>query len=375
MAERRFDRPRLAVVKVGSSSLRGPDGRLDRDQIRVVVDGIAAARASATDVVLVSSGAVAAGLVLLAFDQRPTDMAKLQSAASVGQGALIHAYQRDFARHGLVCGQVLLTQDDFVSRRRYLNARKTFRMLLDLGAVPVVNENDVVATDELAYGDNDHLAALVASMLEADLLLLLSDVGGLYEVDPRQTPDANLVDRVDDLDRLAQLRIGGTGSFVGSGGMRSKVEAARVAVLSACHAVVADARRPAVIPDVLAGEPIGTWFVAQPKRLEARRLWIGFALNTRGRVHVDAGAARALVRRGTSLLAVGVTGADGDFTSGDAVAIVDPTGTLIARGLVNYDASDLRRIAGRTTEDAAAAFGDAYGREVVHRDDLVVLVS
>ncbi|MDP9022554.1 MAG: glutamate 5-kinase, partial [Actinomycetota bacterium] len=266
MAERRFDRPRLAVVKVGSNSLRGPDGRLDRDQIRVVVDGIAAARTSATDLVLVSSGAVAAGLGQLGLDTRPGDMDTLQSAASVGQGQLIHAYQRDFAEHGLICGQVLLTQDDFVRRGRYLNARRTLRKLLELGAVPVVNENDVVATEELAYGDNDHLAALVASMLEAEVLLLLSDVGGLYEVDPRHTPGATLIDRVDDLDRLAQLRIGGTGSFVGSGGMRSKVEAARVAVLSACHAVIADARRPGVIPDALAGEPIGTWFVAQPKR-------------------------------------------------------------------------------------------------------------
>lgn len=374
MAEPRFHRPRLAVVKVGSNSLRGQDGRLDRDQIRAFGDQLAAARAAGTDVVLVSSGAVAAGLGLLGLDDRPADLRTLQSVASVGQGELFHAYQQHLLRHGLVCGQVLLTQDDFVGRNRYLNARATLRRLLELRAVPVVNENDVVGTEELAYGDNDHLAALVASMLEAQLLVLLSDVEGLYDADPRVVAAARLVGQVDNPAIVDPTTIGGAGSFVGSGGMRTKVEAARVAVLSACHAVIAHARRPSVIEEVLAGAAVGTWFVAQPRRLEARRLWIGFALNPHGRVRVDAGAVAALTR-GASLLAVGVTGFEGRFAVGDAVEVAGPDQTVVARGLVNYDASELARIAGRHTVEAAETFGPGYAREVIHRDDLVVFAE
>ncbi|MFN2556215.1 MAG: glutamate 5-kinase [Nitriliruptorales bacterium] len=372
MAEPRFPRPRLTVVKVGSNSLRGQGGRLDREQIRALADQVAAIRAAGTDVVLVSSGAVAAGLGLLGIDERPADLVTLQSAASVGQGELVHTYQQHLLHHGLTCGQVLLTQDDFVRRHRYLNARATLRRLLDLAAVPIVNENDVVATEELAYGDNDHLAALVASMLEAQLLLLLSDVEGLYDADPNIVPDARLVGRVDDLTLIEPTTIGGAGSFVGSGGMRTKVEAARVAVLSACHAVVANARRPRVVEEAVDGAAVGTWFVAQPRRLEARRLWIGFALNPHGRVHVDAGAVAALTRGGTSLLAVGVTGVEGTFSPGDAVEVVGPDGSIVARGLINYDPSDLERIAGRSTATAVHSFGPGYAREVVHRDDLVI---
>lgn len=371
----RFPRPGLAVVKVGSNALRGDDGRLDRDMVRRISDAVAAARDDGTQVVLVSSGAVAAGLGLLGFDRRPDDMATLQSAASVGQGELAHEYQKHLSAHGLACGQVLLTQDDFVRRGRYLNARGTFRRLLDLGAVPLVNENDVVAIEELAYGDNDHLAALVASMLEADLLLLLSDVRGLFDADPRTTDGATLIERVEDPSDVDPASVGGAGSFVGSGGMRSKVEASRVAVLSACHAVIAHAREPGIVPAALRGDRVGTWFVAQQRRVEARRLWIGFALNPHGQVHVDEGAARALTGGGTSLLGVGVTDVDGTFSAGDAVEILGPDGTVIARGLVNYDAGDLDRIAGHTTGDAAERFGRAYSREVVHRDDLVVLVK
>jgi glutamate 5-kinase len=369
----RFGRPSLAVVKVGSSSLRGPDGRLDRPQVRVLAEQIAEARAAGTRVVLVSSGAVAAGMGLLGLERRPMDLPTLQACAAVGQGELIHEYQQVLATHGLAAGQLLLSQDDFVRRSRYLNARTALQRVLDLGAVPVINENDAVTTEELAYGDNDHLAALVASMLEARLLVLLSDVPGLYDADPRGSDDAALIDRVDDVDALDTATIGGVGSYVGSGGMRTKVESARVAVRSAAHAVVADARRPGVLAEVLEGRDVGTWFVAQPQRLEARRLWIGFALATHGRIHIDAGAAEALRRRGTSLLGVGVTRADGSFGVGDAVEVVDPDGRVVARGLSNYDVADVARIAGHSTSAAAESFGAGYAREVIHRDDLVVL--
>lgn len=373
MAERRYPRPQLAVVKVGSNALRRSDGQLDREQVRRVAAAIVAARRDGTDVVLVSSGAVAAGLAPLGLDRRPADMVTLQSAASVGQVELVHEYQGQLATHGVAGGQVLLTQDDFVRRTRYLNARATFHRLLELGAVPVVNENDVVATDELAYGDNDRLAALVATMLDAEVLLLLSDVEGLYEADPRSHPGAALIPRVDDPATIDRSGLGGVGSYVGSGGMRSKVDAAHVAVLSSCHAVIAHAHETDVVRRVLDGEALGTWFVAQARRYEARRLWIGFALSPHGRITVDAGAADALRRGGTSLLGVGVTGADGDFVRGDAIEIADPDGAVIARGLVNYDVGDVRRIAGWRTGDAVDEFGPGYGHEVVHRDDLVLL--
>jgi glutamate 5-kinase len=369
----RFPRPDLAVVKVGSSSLRGADGRLDRVQVAAIADQVVDARAAGTRLVLVSSGAVAAGMGLLGLDRRPLDLPTLQACAAVGQSELIQAYQRVFERAGLAAGQVLLTQDVFVRRGRYLHARTSLQRLLDLGAVPIINENDAVATDELSYGDNDHLAALVASMLDAQLLVLLSDVAGLHDGDPRRDPDAPVIERVDDVDGLDRTVIGGTGSYVGSGGMRTKVESARVAVRSACDAVVADARRPRVLDAVLGGEPVGTWFVAAEKRLEARRLWIGFALTVHGRVHVDAGAAHALRQRGTSLLSVGVTRASGTFGVGDAVEVVDPDGVVVARGLSNYDVGDVAQVAGRTTRDAADELGPHFAREVIHRDDLVVL--
>jgi glutamate 5-kinase len=368
----RFARPRLAVVKVGSSSLRGTDGRLDRTQITALAAQLASARSAGTQVVLVSSGAVAAGMGLLGLDRRPADLPTLQAAAAVGQGELIHAYQLELAQRGLTGAQILLSQDDFVRRGRYLNARTTLQRLLDLGVVPIVNENDAVTTDELAYGDNDRLAALVTSMLGAQLLVLLSDVEGLYDGDPRGG-GGTLIRRVDDVAAIDPASVGGVGSYVGSGGMRTKVASARVAVASAAHAVVADARREDVLAEVLGGGEVGTWFVAGDHRVEARRLWIGFALSVHGRVHVDAGAVEALRSRGVSLLSVGVTRADGAFAAGDAVEVVAPDGAVVAKGLVNYDAADLTRIAGRSTADAVASFGTGYAREVIHRDDLVLL--
>jgi glutamate 5-kinase len=369
----RFARPKLAVVKVGSSSLRGPDGRLDRGQVASLAEQVVAARAAGTRVALVSSGAVAAGMGLLGLARRPVDLPTLQACAAVGQSELIQTYQRVLEPAGTPAAQILLSQDDFVRRPRYLNARTSLHRLLELGAVPIINENDAVATDELAFGDNDHLAALVASMLDAELLVLLSDVAGLHDGDPRRNPDAPVIGQVDDIDALDGTAIGGVGSYVGSGGMRTKVDSARIAVKSATHAVVADARRPAVIQEVLDGAEVGTWFVPETRRFEARRLWIGFALTVRGRVHVDAGAADALRRRGTSLLPVGVTRADGTFATGDAVEIVDPDGVVVARGLTNYDVAATTQLAGRSTSDALGSLGPAYGREVVHRDEMFVL--
>jgi len=368
----RFDPPARCVVKIGSSSLRGDDGRLDRDQVANLAEQVARAHEAGTQVVVVSSGAVAAGMGMLALPERPTDLPTLQAAAAVGQGELIHIYNRHFARHGLAASQVLLTQDDFVRRARYLNARTVLAKLVELGTIPIVNENDTVATEELAYGDNDHLAALVTSMLDADLLILLSDVDGLFADDPRTNRDARLIGRVDDIAGLEAV-VGGSGSVVGRGGMRTKVESARVAVSSKAHAVVANARRPDVLADVLAGVDVGTWFVAGERRLEARRLWIGWALTPHGRVVVDDGAAAALRDRGRSLLGVGVVSATGDFSPGDPVEVVTQGGVTVGRGLVNYATNDVVRMAGLSTAAASEHLGSGFAREVIHRDDLVVL--
>jgi glutamate 5-kinase len=367
----RFAPPELVVIKVGSSSLRDVDGRLDLVQVANLSAQVARLHASGARVVVVSSGAVAAGMGQLGLVRRPTDTPTLQAAAAVGQGALVHAYRQVLSAHGVVGAQLLLSQDDFVIRRRYLNARTSLQRLLELGAVPIINENDAIATEELTYGDNDHLAALVTSMLGADLLVMLSDVEGMLDRPPSD-PAARLVSRVEDPDMVDVGRIGGAGSNVGSGGMRTKIGAAQVAVRTGSHVVIADARRSDVIVDAAAGVELGTWFVARPGRIDARRLWIAFALSVRGRIMVDAGAVRVLTGGAASLLGVGVTGCEGTFHAGDAVEVVGPDGVPVARGIVAYDAADVARLAGRSTEAAVAALGTGFGREVIHRDDLVV---
>jgi glutamate 5-kinase len=371
--EPRFSRPARVVVKVGSSSLRDPAGQLDRDMVGRLVDQLAAVRAEGTEIVLVSSGAVAAGLAPLGFDVRPTDLPGLQAAASVGQGLLMHTYQDDFARHGIACGQVLLTPEDVVHRGRYLNARHTFDRLLGLGAVPVVNENDTVGTDELRFGDNDRLAALVASMLGAQLLVLLSDVEGLLDGDPSRDPDLPVIDRVDDLARLDGVRWGGSSSGVGTGGMASKIEAVRIARSSAAHSVIAHARRADIVAQVIGGAHVGTWFPPSARRPESRKLWIAFAPQPQGAVTVDSGAVRALVDRGSSLLAAGVVDAEGPFSAGDAVDVRGPEGRTIARGLVAYGAEEVLRMCGRSTEQIVEELGSSYAGAVIHRDRLVVV--
>ncbi len=366
----RFPRPARVVVKVGSSSLRAERG-IDRDVLGSLVEQLAGVATAGTQVVLVSSGAVAAGMDDLGLTRRPVDLPGLQAAASVGQGALVHAYAEAFATHGIPVGQVLLTPSDVTDRTRYLNGRNTFERLLALGAVPVVNENDAVATDELRFGDNDRLAALAASMLGAQLLVLLSDVEGvLVAGDGDGQP--RVLERVDDPADVARYDHGGS-SAVGTGGMVSKVEAVRVARFSGCHAVIARARRPGVIGDVIGGQPVGTWFPPSTRRPESRKLWIAFAKHPAGVVRIDGGAVDALVRGGKSLLAAGVTGADGEFGAGDAVDVLGPDGTIVARGLVALDRPTLERVRGRKQAEVAAELGVDDAPELVHRDQLVVL--
>jgi len=374
------------VVKVGSSSLTTAAGGLDAERVDALTDVLAGwlatrppeagttGRRRAADrreLVLVSSGAIAAGLAPLGLTRRPRDLATQQAAASVGQGLLIAHYTTGFARHGRTVGQVLLTVDDVTRRARYRNAYRTLRKLLDLGAVPIVNENDTVATDEIRFGDNDRLAALVAALVHADLLVLLSDVDALYSGDPAR-PGAVRIAEVRDERDLAGVAIGRAGrSGVGTGGMVTKVEAARIATGFGIPVVLTAA---SLATEALAGEPVGTFFHRVRQRPAARLFWLAHATSPRGRLYLDRGAVQAVVAGRKSLLPAGITAVDGTFTAGDPVDLVDDAGAAIARGLVNYDAVELPSLLGRSTAELAASLGPAYEREVVHRDDLVLLV-
>jgi glutamate 5-kinase len=373
---------RRIVVKVGSSSLTTPAGGIDDYRITALADALAARAGDGTQLVLVSSGAIAAGLAPLGLSRRPRDLATQQAAAGVGQGILIARYTAAFGRHGVRTGQVLLTADDLMRRGHYRNAQRTLDRLLGLGVLPVVNENDTVATEEIRFGDNDRLAALVAHVVRADALVLLSDVDGLYDGDPR-LDGARRITEVRTLRDLAAVELGRSrgvagarraagdpGRVVGTGGMVTKVESALLAVSAGIPAVVAAADQAAA---ALAGEPEGTYFAPGHRRPGARQLWLAHAAVGRGRLRLDAGAVRAVAGRRASLLPAGVVGVEGDFEAGDPVDLCDENGGLVARGLVNYDAAEIPGLMGRTTRSLAAELGPAYEREIVHRDDLVLL--
>jgi glutamate 5-kinase len=361
---------RRVVVKVGSSSIATVTGGLDLPALDALVETLAAARTRDTEVVLVSSGAIAAGLAPLALPRRPRDLATQQAAASVGQGLLLARYTEAFARHGHTVGQVLLTVDDVTRRTHYRNAYRTFHRLLEMGVVPVVNENDAVATHEIRFGDNDRLAALVAQLVHADVLVLLSDAGGLFDGDPRR-PGARLVPVVRDLDEVADLDVRRAGAAgVGSGGMATKLEAAGIATESGIGVVLAAAEDAS---HALAGAPVGTWFQPSRRRRATRLLWLEHATRPHGRLLLDPGAVRALVERRTSLLPAGITGVEGTFGAGDPVDLVAAAASaVVGRGLVNYSSEELPQLLGRSTRDLARALGPEYEREVVHADDLVL---
>ena len=360
---------RRVVVKIGSSSLTKAGG-IDPDRVVQLVDVLSDVRKRGTEIVLVSSGAIAAGLTPLRLKRRPRDLATQQAAASVGQGLLMHRYTEEFARHGVQAGQVLLTVDDVTRRGHYRNAYRTFAKLLELGVLPIVNENDTVATTEIRFGDNDRLAALVAHLVHADLLLLLSDVDGLYDGSPAR-PGARLLTDVYGDDDLAAVRIGKAGSAgVGTGGMQTKVEAAAIATGAGIPVLLTAADQASA---ALAGDPVGTMFHPTGRRRPTRLLWLAHATEAKGRVYLDAGAVRAVTERKASLLAAGITGVAGSFEVGDPVDLVGPDGLPVARGLVNYDSDELPSLAGRSTHELARELGSSYEREVVHRDDLVLL--
>jgi glutamate 5-kinase len=360
----------IAVVKVGTSSITDARGAIDAGAVRQLCNQVAHGRELGHRIVIVTSGAIAAGLPSLGLaDDRPADAVTLQAASAVGQSRLMAVYDSALDAHDLVGGQVLLAPLDFMNRQQYLHARNTLGRLLDLGVVPVVNENDAIADDEIRFGDNDRLAALVAHLLGADLLALLTDTAGVLTADPRLDGEASLIEEIVEVDQQLEALAGGTGSSRGSGGMASKLAAAKIAAWSGVRVVIASADRPDVVLDALAGEAVGTVVHPRDRRLPSRKLWIAFAVGSEGRIVVDDGARRALLEDGRSLLAAGVTGIEGDFLPDRAVEIVDTAGQVFAKGLTRVGAGDLAAYAGRRTSDLPAGFPG----EVIHRDDLVVL--
>jgi glutamate 5-kinase len=357
------DAARRVVVKIGSSSLTS-GGRLDPDRLDAIVDAVAARAAEGVQIVVVSSGAIAAGIAPLGRTTRPRDLATQQAAASVGQLLLAERYAAAFARHGLTVGQVLLTADDLHRRGHYRNAVRTLERLLALGVIPIVNENDTVATEEIRFGDNDRLAALVAHLVQADALVLLSDIDGLYTADPRK-PGAVLISEIDSSADLVSVRMTGAGSGVGTGGMASKIDAASIATGAGIPVLLSEA---GAVENALAGIG-GTYFAPVGRRTASRLFWLRHATTPRGRLVLDAGAVSAIVNRRVSLLPAGITAVSGDFAAGDPVELSDESGRVVARGLVGFDSEDLPALLGKSTPDLPADLR----REAVHRDDLIIL--
>lgn len=358
------------VVKVGSSSLTTRTGGLNTDRVKSLVDAIAARYGTGTQVVLVSSGAIAAGLAPLGLQSRPTDLATQQAAASVGQSLLVAQYANDFGAHNITVGQVLLTAQDVMRRAHYRNAQRGLNRLLELGILPIVNENDTVATDEIRFGDNDRLAALVAHVVSADVLILLSDVDGLYDGDP-SIPGTSLISEVRDFSDLDSISIGGTGSAgVGLGGMMTKVEAARIATSAGIPVVLTSAANAGA---ALSGEQVGTLFAASDARVSTRLFWLTYATTPKGQIVIDAGAVEAVIERRMSLLPAGIVSTSGAFVAGDPVDVCTEHGETLARGIVSFDSDELPALIGKKTSQIVAEQGTGFDREVIHRDDLVVI--
>lgn len=363
--------PSIAVVKIGTSSLTDDEGIIDRSMVARLCRQIAGLRADGIDVVLVTSAAIAAGLPELGLggDRRPSDPITLQAVATVGQSALMEVYRAEFAEHGLIAGQVLLVPHDFIVRAQYLHARQTLERLLELGVVPIVNENDAIADDEIRWGDNDRIAALVANLLHAQRLVLLTDTAGLLTADPRIDQSASLIEEIHEIDQQHEALAGGAGTVRGSGGMASKLAAAKIAAWSGVDTVIAHASRDGVVADAVAGTPgVGTMVRARSARLPARKAWIAFAVVAQGQIVVDPGARRAL-EAGKSLLAAGIRSVTGSFDPGSPVEIIDTDGETFAKGLARHGSTEVERVAGQRSDDLPPGAPTV----VVHTDDLVAL--
>ncbi|OWK34475.1 glutamate 5-kinase [Fimbriiglobus ruber] len=360
------------VIKVGTNVLADAAGHLDRARIQSLADQVQRVRAAGRGVALVSSGAIGAGVGKLGLGKRPADLPHLQACAAVGQSALMQLYQECLNPHGVHTAQLLLTAGDFDSRARYLNVRNTILTLLEYNCLPVINENDTVSVAEIKFGDNDHLAAMVANLLQAPLLVLLTNVDGLYNADPREDPTARLVTTVPHIDRAVTDMAGATKSTLGTGGMRSKLSAARLATNAGGAVIMANGSTDGVLDSVFAGEPVGTLFLPHGEAMPAWKRWLGYTARPKGTLTIDAGAEKAL-SQGRSLLPVGVRGVKGDFGKGDVVAVCTSEGTEVARGLTNYPSDAATKIAGLKTEQIEEVLGNFPYVELIHRDNLVVI--
>ncbi len=360
------------VIKIGSNLLTSGNG-LDETRIAALSTDISEAHSRGKEVIVVSSGAIAAGMKSLGLKRRPSDIRHKQAAASVGQSALMWAYEKGFGRHDKKVAQILLTRDAFHDRRRYINAKNTITTLLDYGVIPIINENDSVAVEEIKFGDNDQLASLVAGMVSADRLIILSDVDGLYDRDPLKHSSARLIPVVEEITPEIERIAGGAGSLVGTGGMYSKVLAAKRAVRYGIIVNIINGKVPGLLRSLLEGRAVGTEFRSARKKMPARKGWIAFGLRARGSIAVDAGAREAIVARGKSLLPSGIVSVEGNFSPGDAVYCTDDSGVRFAKGLTNYSSEEVRRIMGKRTSEIERHLGYRYSDEVIHRDNLVLL--
>lgn len=362
------------VVKVGSSSLTQPSGQLDPFCMSKLVSDIVKVLDSGIDVVLVTSGAVAAGTGRLGLKEGPRNMPEKQAAAAVGQGFLLQTYEQLFNQYGKTVGQLLLTRGDFAHRKRYLNARNTLSALLNYGVLPIINENDTVAVEEISVGDNDRLSALTACLVDSDLLVILSDIEGVYSSNPRTNDDARLIPIIRDpasgLDNLEE----GSGSSFGTGGIKTKFQAAQIVTASGIPMIVANAAEPSVLQRIVNGEVLGTLFVPGTHRLHTKKRWIGFGSDTKGKIYVDSGAEAAVIHRGKSLLPSGIVDTEGNFNVGDVVVLVGPELTEIAKGIVDYSSAEIQRIRGCQSEEIEKILGHKRLDAIIHRDNLTVIV-
>ncbi|MBQ7480082.1 MAG: glutamate 5-kinase [Selenomonadaceae bacterium] len=362
------------VVKVGTSTLAYGPGRLNLLRIEKLIRELVDLSNQGKEILLVSSGAIAAGLGKLGLDKKPDSIPGKQAVAAIGQGMLMHVYEKFFAEYGKVMGQLLLTKENAARHHQYIHSRNALLALLEMGAIPVINENDAVAVDEIKIGDNDSLSAMVATLVDADALIILSDIDGLYTGNPQKVPEARLIEEIREITPEVEALAGGVGSTMGTGGMMTKIDAAKVAMNAGVTMVIAPGQKDGVLHQVLDGEPVGTVFPAKPSHLRLRKSWLAFGKRLAGDIVVDEGCVRAMKEQGASILAAGVTECEGEFRQGNTVRVLGPNRQEIARGIVNYDIGTLRKILGRQTREFPDLLQGKIHEEVIHRDNMVLMV-
>ena len=373
-ARERLQEAKRIVVKVGTSTLTHETGKLNLHRIDLLLREIADLKNQGKEMILVSSGAIAAGLGKLGLAQKPDSIPEKQAVAAIGQGVLMHIYEKLFAEYGQVMGQVLLTKENSVQHHQYIHSRNSLLAQLSMGAIPVINENDAVAVDEIKIGDNDNLSAMVATLVDADALIILSDIEGLYTANPATHPEAELIAEIPEITPEVEAIAGGAGSKLGTGGMMTKIQAAQIAMSAGVTMVIASGSRENVLRDILSGENIGTVFPARESHLRVRKSWLAFGKRLAGEIVVDAGCSRAMREQGASILPAGVVACDGDFAAGSTVRVLTEAQQEIARGIVNFGAEDLQKILGRQTEDIGKLLSGDLPTEVIHRDNMVLMV-